>query len=73
MQGLKERIPISWDVFISCKREGETFKTMLQRMDGEYSKKSTRVQLAKDLHVNIRKLYRLLETYQISEYKPANL
>ena len=60
-----ERLPISYDVYITTRRGPESFKEMLQRLDSTINE---RTNIAKILRISRRTLYRLLKEYKISEY-----
>ena len=56
---------MSVDVITSMCATGEGFAVALQRMD----KEMTRSELARRLRISRRHLYRLLQVYEISEYR----
>lgn len=63
----EEKIPVPYHRYLSCAKQGETFRDMLQRMDKDLRDRSA---LADALGVSRRQIYRLLVEYRISEYAP---
>jgi len=63
---MREQIPMNAGLYEQMRREGEDFKTFLQRIDSMFTARTT---AAKVLGMSRRNYYRALTEYGISEYR----